>query len=1041
MPQDVKELGRRVKAKYPGKYDDLADEDIGRRVKRKYPGAYDDFTDTPAPPTQGIYESFQTGAAGPLLRNVVETATDVYNRPLETLERAGRAGLEFISAFDPAGKAYEPTVQSQVARMTELRRRAEAERPETIKLMERGMQQLEAEPRTRTGRIAYGTGRVLGEVAFPTAPESAVQNVVMAPFGGAAVGAGKQAFKASVGAVRRAFGKGAAQVIEAEAGATTAPVSAVREAVSTQPAASLESAFTKLGTNNVDEVGEMIANANRRLNKTITVPGGTKRPRTTAEQLSSWDDYKKLNQLTADEQRALGQVLPARTVSPIIPGYSGKGSPSRDISDIPLAEPNAQLDANLRELEQFFAQEGRAAGPAVAPQAAGIAERAAAMARTPTSPVSLPQLRAEFPGMGKQQFDDEVLKAAQAGDINLMRHDAPGLVSEAERNAMVKVGNDYFTAATVNGPRVSQAAAFEVAPTTAPAGGRVPPSPPGDIPTGFGGAAPRGQQQLFDAAAKSPWQDTLLAYIRGNLLTNPISRAQDLGNTIINQFADAAIRPLAAAVDIIVSKGTKARGITGPSLRGTGRAFGSIRQGFRDVREVLKTGRQAIDSGADDVLYGNEIRSGLGKVFDVPVNGVFRLLGALDAPFRRFGYVRNLYDRARVAAINEARRGRIPYDQITARTQVLIDRPDIIKAAVRDGERAVLSESNKFSSWVAAQTRNSPNLRLAVGILQPFLRIPANAAMRSADFAGVGGVKALYKLARGVGRKAKGKSFFRDIEDQRIFAQNMAAGSFAPAAFILGMELQDRGKLEGFYYTGGKDYPNGKVPTSIEIGGRRIDVNRLGGFLAAPLFVGATYNRLRKQDVGKANAFLRSFSGLAQQVPGLGYYGAPSKASRILTSDKPGAEVAKQVGDIGAGFIPASGLVRATARAFDLLPQKGPRSTIVDASLDRNRPLFAELQRLNKRVSELRKTEGEKDDAFNARAQQFGQNYTQYGLRLLQNERFKAAPDALKAIALDRLNDRAKRITNRENAFSEIELDPNLIMDAAELSKKNPASK
>jgi len=44
---DVRELGRRVKAKYP-EYNDLSDEEVGRRVKAKFPGAYDDFTDTPA---------------------------------------------------------------------------------------------------------------------------------------------------------------------------------------------------------------------------------------------------------------------------------------------------------------------------------------------------------------------------------------------------------------------------------------------------------------------------------------------------------------------------------------------------------------------------------------------------------------------------------------------------------------------------------------------------------------------------------------------------------------------------------------------------------------------------------------------------------------------------------------------------------------------------------------------------------------------------------------------------------------------------------
>ena len=43
---DVRELGRRVKAKYP-EYNDLSDEEVGRRVKAKFP-EYSDFTDTPA---------------------------------------------------------------------------------------------------------------------------------------------------------------------------------------------------------------------------------------------------------------------------------------------------------------------------------------------------------------------------------------------------------------------------------------------------------------------------------------------------------------------------------------------------------------------------------------------------------------------------------------------------------------------------------------------------------------------------------------------------------------------------------------------------------------------------------------------------------------------------------------------------------------------------------------------------------------------------------------------------------------------------------
>ena len=63
MPQDVRELGRKVKAKYPGVYDDIADDELGRKVKAKYPGAYDDFTDTPA--AQPSVPTGQNPAVGP----------------------------------------------------------------------------------------------------------------------------------------------------------------------------------------------------------------------------------------------------------------------------------------------------------------------------------------------------------------------------------------------------------------------------------------------------------------------------------------------------------------------------------------------------------------------------------------------------------------------------------------------------------------------------------------------------------------------------------------------------------------------------------------------------------------------------------------------------------------------------------------------------------------------------------------------------------------------------------------------------------------
>lgn len=44
----VADLGRAVRAKYPGQYDDLNDQQLGVAVKQKYAGQYDDFGDLPA---------------------------------------------------------------------------------------------------------------------------------------------------------------------------------------------------------------------------------------------------------------------------------------------------------------------------------------------------------------------------------------------------------------------------------------------------------------------------------------------------------------------------------------------------------------------------------------------------------------------------------------------------------------------------------------------------------------------------------------------------------------------------------------------------------------------------------------------------------------------------------------------------------------------------------------------------------------------------------------------------------------------------------
>jgi len=121
-----------------------------------------------------------------------------------------------------------------------------------------------------------------------------------------------------------------------------------------QEAAALNSAIQKLGTDSADEIAEMIANANRRFNKTVSGPGQPKRTITPIERQAMREDYARVGQLTKEENAALAEVLPERTFSPVNKILVEGEPTARAISDIPLDEPSAQLDANLRQLKAFF---------------------------------------------------------------------------------------------------------------------------------------------------------------------------------------------------------------------------------------------------------------------------------------------------------------------------------------------------------------------------------------------------------------------------------------------------------------------------------------------------------------------------------------------------------------------------------------------------------------------------------------------------------------------------------------------------------------
>jgi hypothetical protein len=113
----ISDLGQRVKAKYPGSYDDLPDEELGRRIQAKYPGAYDDFTAAPAAPKpapSGPQILTEEPAVPPVEpRRVIGgvVSTTPYRDPLRQITTPAKPGEQRI------GRTPDEDVIDRVGRM------------------------------------------------------------------------------------------------------------------------------------------------------------------------------------------------------------------------------------------------------------------------------------------------------------------------------------------------------------------------------------------------------------------------------------------------------------------------------------------------------------------------------------------------------------------------------------------------------------------------------------------------------------------------------------------------------------------------------------------------------------------------------------------------------------------------------------------------------------------------------------------------------------------------------------------------------------
>jgi hypothetical protein len=826
---------------------------------------------------QGILSSFQTDVAGPLLRNVVETAADVYNAPGETLQRVGRGALEFISAFDPAGNAYDPTGEN-AQRLAELGRRADERLPEPIKSMKAGLAIEEAKPRTRAGAVAGAVGRIAGEVAFPTAPETLAGNIITAPFAGAAVGSATKAVKAGVNAVRRTFGKGAAQIIEAEA----APA------------------------------------------------------------------------LTAEVAPSGGQASPA--VQRAMQQFEQEVA---RIKELPPAQQAAEMQAAIQR---------------VSSEASGV------------RPVS-PQSRAGYPPL--MEFPENPNAIQQAG---------------------ILPGEPAGPGASIRGP--ANVAPMEAAP------------PPMEAEFG----AP---QFGVKAAPDSPYSESV---------GPSVSAPMDL-NATVAQAAESIPRPVVERIK--------------NEFLGTLGSFKSIKSSI-DISAVMRQG---------GILFL--------RPFQAKQSG--RALGQMFKAFKEKNYT----------AIHKAIAAH-PDLPVMEEAGLYLGGPS---GAIAKGEEAFIKRSG---SWVGEKVGKTPGIKQSDQMYVTMLdsqRVQRFQQFKQAiDKLGLAPEEAMkgYKAAAQWVNIATGRGSLGQTIDKSFEALNYAI--FSPRFVASRLNI-----LNPVMYARNAATPAGRVVLK----GQMADLVQYLGVVGATMYAAkqagadVTLNP-HDRDFGKIKLGTWRYdlgAGLTQALKMMYLVGEdmvragrgekptgkdaidiaetflsyklspPAQVFRNFikgrTIDKKPYTVGQAAVDLAAPMQWADFVDAYQKEAWGGVLKASPgitgvgvgnyEQTPVEAAIERAQPLFTELKRLGKQVTDLRKktkqefkngkwqgVENEDDASFNARVQQFGQNYTLYGLQLLDSPRFRQAPDSVRVLALDQLNERAKKLTTAEFPFPELALDADTLMDSAE---------
>lgn len=352
---------------------------------------------------------------------------------------------------------------------------------------------------------------------------------------------------------------------------------------------------------------------------------------------------------------------------------------------------------------------------------------------------------------------------------------------------------------------------------------------------------------------------------RAGLLTSPMTTAGNLfANTGETAIRKGFVNPVATAADAAMGLFTGKRTM---SLAGAGSGTKGFKEGASSLPEYFKTGFQPNEinlkakyENSGTINYG---QGKFGKALGGYVNGVYRLMGVADAPYRQAATKEALSSMANAEALNKGLKGQAKQQFVD---EYLANPPkEALQRASDEGTRATFQNDtllNDIASSVKQKLeKGHPAAKALSDFVMPFVRTPSAIATRMIERTPIG-------LAKEIGTQIvnvkKGKPF-----DQRAMAQAIGNGSFGAVAIGAGMTLANADLMTFGYPTEKAERDlwelEGRQPYSVRVGNRWYSLNYLQPF-GTLLAIGGQAKNDMDEGLSKGEAVTKALATAGQSI-------------------------------------------------------------------------------------------------------------------------------------------------------------------------------